>query len=333
MSKWIFVTGGSGFLGANICAQIKTLTDYSVMLIDRRSQEFPHTTRYCDVFADENFASDITMQAIRDHNPFCVIHCADSKEDPLYQDPMSHWDNNLQSTLKLLKTCASMRIKNFIFTSTTQVYADNDQISVESSDIRPIGSHAASKLFIEHALRDCYLAYGMNSLNLRISKLAGAHYRYDLGELYKTDTLMSNIMESALFDKPLMVYGNNWSTPDGTQIRDYLHINDASDAILAGIDWLKTNVGSHTLNLSSGLGVSVKEIIEKTENILSSQISYKYVDKQAGNTASRIADNEKIKNLLNWSPKRSIDDCIRDAFKWTNSQTYKDLKDLGIWYK
>jgi UDP-glucose 4-epimerase len=118
MSDWIFVTGGCGYIGSHISAHLKTVTDKSVMIVERRGLELPHVPRYCDIFADEDFSSDLMMQAIRDCKPSTVIHCADdpSIENGI-QHPLDVWDQNVTKTVKLLRCCAMHGVKNFIFYS------------------------------------------------------------------------------------------------------------------------------------------------------------------------------------------------------------------------
>jgi UDP-glucose 4-epimerase len=331
MSKWIFLTGGSGYIGSHVAAQIKTLTDYSIMLIDRRSNMLPHTTKYCDVFADEDFSSHVVIQAMRDYQPEMVIHlAADSTIGPGIMAPFDTWDNNVIKTLQMLRACSVHGIKKVVFASSSSVYADSDNAVSESSPCAPCNPYARTKFAIEHALQDCYTAFGISSMSLRFFNVAGAHNRYDLGELHGSSHLLARIMESAVHGTPLQVFGRDWPTPDGTAIRDYIHVMDVVDAIMRSIKWLENNQGARMVNLGSGNGVSVQSMIDTTEMLLNKELPYLYAPRRPGDSAKRFSDNGLAYELLGWKPSMSLSDMIRDSYKWYSCDTYKNLTNLGI---
>ena len=333
MSDWVFVTGGSGYVGSHVSAHLKTATDYSVMLIDRRGNFLPHTTRYCDVFADEDFSSDVVLQAIRDYRPSCIIHCAD---DPLVengiQDPLEVWNENVIKTIKLLKSCAYNSVPKFIFLSTSQVYLDDNSLKTETSTILPNTTYGRTKIGIEHLLKDCYVAHGISSLSIRTFNIAGSHNVYDLGQLRGAPHLVPNAMESLVHGKTLEVFGNKFNTPDGTPVRDWLHVMDLADAIVSSIKWLDSNQGSHSMNIGSGNQASVIDMINQCESLFGKNITYAFSEKRHYDPPYRLVESAMLRKSLVWTPKRTIRDILLDSFKWYNSYTYKNLVDMGVWH-
>lgn len=328
---WIFLTGACGYIGSHLSAHLKTHTNLNLMQIDRRAKLLPHTTRYCDIFADEDFASNIVLNSIEQYKPHTVIHfAASSTIGPGQTDPLKYWHNNVNNTIKLLDTCVRANVKNFIFASTSSIY---DDISVtETSPVNPITAYARTKYSIELALKDFYHSYGLNSISFRFFNAAGAHNFYDIGELYGSTHLIAKIMEALVHNIPLTVFGRDYPTDDGTAIRDYTHVLDIADAVTNSIQWLDQNPGCHTFNLGSGQGSSVQSVIDRTEQILNTTVPYRYGSKRDGDGIKRVADISNASNILQWTPKRTLDDIIRDSFKWYNSSVYKDLYIKKIWY-
>jgi len=333
MKEWIFITGGCGYIGSHLAAQLKELTNYSVMLVDRRAKELSHVQPYCDIFADEDFVSDVMVNAIKDYKPKAIVHlAADSTIGPSMVNPYSTWENNVVKTVRMLDVCKSSGVDNIIFASSSAVYADQDGAVSENSPLNPISPYATTKMVGEIALNDWYLAHGIKSVSFRFFNVAGAHPKYELGSLYGSSHLLSKIMDSALNNTTLTVFGNDWPTEDGTAIRDYTHVLDITDAIIKAIDWIPYNPGAHTMNLGSGKGYSVESMINTTEMLLGKTIPYKYGTRRNGDSAIRYSNNDLAKELIGWVPSRNIKDIILDSYKWYNSMTYKSLTNSNIHY-
>lgn len=333
MSDWVFVTGGCGYLGSHISAHLKTITDRSVMMIDRRGLEFPHITRYCDIFADEDFSSDLMMQAIRDCRPSTVVHCADDPSmEHGVQNPLDVWDQNVTKTIKMLRCCAMHGVKNFIFYSTSQVYS-HPSGSPRLSERDPLSLPSAfsrTKYGIEMVLKDCYVAHGISSVSLRTFNVAGNHHLYDIGPLPGSPYLVPSLMDAMLHGGRLTINGRDHQTEDGTPIRDYIHVMDLADATVKLINWLPNNPGSHVMNLGTGVGHSVQGVVDLAESLFSRQIPYSYGQKKIGDPPVCVSDPTKIIDSINWKPTRTMNEILRDAFKWHNGETYRHLLDLNI---
>jgi len=333
MTKWVFITGGSGYIGSHVAAEIKDNTEYSVMLIDKRAKDLSYTSKYCDIFADEDFTSKTTQDAIRDYCPETVIHlAANSTVGPSMINPAETWNNNVVNMQTLLNCCVKNNIKNVIFASSSSVYADQDVAVDESSPLLPYSPYATTKLVGEMMLKDWYGAHGIRSVSFRFFNVAGAHTKHDLGELNGSSHLLAKIMESAVHNDAFTVFGKDWSTPDGTAIRDYTHVMDISDAIIAALKWLPDNPGAHVFNLGSGQGYSVQQVIDTAEMLLSKQLPYRYGERRDGDSLMRFSNNDKAFKILDWKPKRTLNNIILDSYKWYSSEIYKQLTAARIRY-
>ena len=326
MSKWIFITGGCGYIGSHLAAQIKDNTDYSVMLIDRRARELSYTAKYCDVFADEDFTSLVVQQAIQEYKPEAIVHlAANSTVSPSMINPSDTWANNVENTRCLLNFCNLSGVRNFIFASSSSVYADQNYAVNEQSAVSTYSPYATTKRVGEMMLNDWYGAHGIRSVSFRFFNVAGAHSRHDLGELHGSSHLFARIMEAAVHDTAFTVWGKDWETPDQTAIRDYTHVMDVCDAIMRAITWLPANPGAHIMNIGGGQGNSVQQVIDTTEMLLSKELPYRYGARRDGDSAMRFSNNDLAHKLLEWKPTRTLQDMILDSYKWYNSAIYKHL--------
>lgn len=330
--KWIFITGGCGFIGGNLAAVIKNNTNYKVLLIDKRAKQLAHTIRYSDLYADEEFDSDLIRDTIFQYNPVAIVHLAGTSSiSSGLIDPINQWKGNVDKTLNLVKMCMESEIKNFIFASTSSIYKDSDEAISETGELDPTNSYSSGKLAVEHILRDCWISNKFSSISLRMFNASGAHHHLDLGELPGNSHILPSMMNATVNNIPFSIFGRDWPTEDKTAIRDYIHVLDIADAIIDSIEWSQSNKGCHIFNVGSGSSNSVQSIVDITEKLLNKELPYRYADRRDGDTAKRFANIDKIINAFGWKPKRSIDDIVRDSFKWYNSATFKNLKNAGIY--
>jgi len=334
MTEWIFITGGSGYIGSHVAAQLKEQTDYSVMIIDRRAKFLPHTTRFCDLVADEDFVSPVVKNAIRDYKPKAIIHlAANSTVGPSMTNPSATWDNNVIKTLDLLECCYANNINNIVFASSSGVYADQDYAVDETSPLLPYSPYATTKMVGEMMLKDWYGAHGLRSISFRFFNVAGSHKNYNLGELNGSSHLLAKIMESLVHGTDFTVFGRDWETADKTAIRDYTHVMDIADACVKAVNWLPNNPGAHIINLGGGTGHSVQQVIDTTESLLSKELPYRYGPRRDGDSVKRFSNNQKAFDILGWRPQFSLTDMILDSYKWYNSQMYQTLTQSHVRYE
>lgn len=332
MSEWVFIIG-AGYVGSHIAATLQDSTEFNIMLIDHRGNSLQHSTRYCNIYADEDLSSDVVLDAVRTYQPSFLINCVD---DPSFengiQNPFSAWETNVTKPLKLLEACRSSGVMNILSISTAEIYANSTDPIDETCHSEPLRAYSRAKLGIEHVLKDCYTGYGMNSISFRTFNIAGSHPLYDIGWLPGSPYVMHKLMDSARVGQRFEIHGKDHLTKDGTPVRDYLHVMDLSNAVVESMKWLPYNPGAHLMNLGSGIGTSVQELINLTEELLGTRINYSYGEKKPWEPSVRVANIQKATSTIGWKPTRTIQDMIKDGYKWSSSHVYADLAFSGIYH-
>jgi UDP-glucose 4-epimerase len=325
MKNWIVVTGGAGYIGSHVAAKLKEDENNAVLLIDRHGTARSHATQYCDIFADEDFSSSLIHETIIKYRPTTVIHCAEDQNNNTVLDPIAVWQNNAIKTASFLKTCALAGVRNFIFLSSANIYPGGSKSHTEFDRIWPTTCFARNKNMIEQMLNDCYVAHSMNSISLRLSSVAGCDNTKNLGPLPSATGVFHNFMQSLLFNKTFEIYGNDFETPDGTPIRDFIHVNDVTCAIEQSIHWLSCNNGAHIMNLSSNNPISILNIINESEEVLSISTQYTYVGREPGSPSQLVVNNDLLSKTINWKPTHNLQNMLTSAWQWYNSMTYCEL--------
>lgn len=329
MKNWTVITGGAGYIGSHIAAAIKERDTDSVLIIDPLSKKRPNATEYCDTFADEDFSSQLVHQTIMTLKPTTVIHCAEDINESLsVSDPLTVWENNAIKTVALLKTCSFAKVKNFLFMSSASVYPGGKVPHSESDKTWPMNCSARNKLMIEQMLKDCYYSHGLNSMSFRLPIVSGSNLEKNLGPLPSTNNVIHNLLSKILIGQPFEVYGNDFPTSDGTALRNFIHVKDVVEAVLMSLNWLKTNNGCHTLNLSSDINLTVEQLVKSVERIIEREIDYLYAGREPGKPSVLTLDNSTIKSLFNWHPRYSIDDIVQSTWTWYQTGTYAELSGL-----
>jgi len=235
-----------------------------------------------------------------------------------------YYENNVIGSYRLIKAAAESGIKNFIFSSTCSVYGNpaNVPISEDQYPI-PINPYAKSKLIIENILHDFESVFGMRYAALRYFNAAGCDLDGEIGESHKPEPhLIPNVLLAALGKKKLFIYGNDYQTPDGTCIRDYIHVNDLAEAHLKAIELLKAGGKSYVINLGSGRGYSNLEIIKTASLVTGGQIPFEFAPRRKGDPAILMANIKSAGELLNWKPKYNLEDIISSTFSWLKNPRY-----------
>jgi UDP-glucose 4-epimerase len=256
-----------------------------------------------------------------------VMHfCARSLVGESVKAPLSYYRNNVSSTLTLLDAMQRHGVDRFVFSSTAAVYGDSVAESLmETHPTRPINPYGRSKLMVEQVLADCAAAYGLSAVALRYFNAAGAHPDGQIGESHSPEThLIPNVLKSALGDGPsLRVFGQDYDTPDGTCVRDYVHVNDLAQAHLLALDWMTRNPGFSAFNLGNGLGFSVLEVIEAARRVTKRNIPFDVEQRRPGDPARLVASADLARSRLGWEPAyREIGEIIETAWRWHCTQRY-----------
>ncbi len=339
----ILVTGGAGFIGSHTCLQLMN-EGLNVCIIDsliNSSEKIINQIKLINEkegikkgklffrhgdLRNNDFINNVFLEFKRKKLPFdSVIHFAGLKavEESIF-NPLGYWEVNIISTINLLITMDKFDCNKLVFSSSATIYDPSKKIKYdEESPKRPINPYGNTKLTIEIFLQDLFLS-SQNKwkiINLRYFNPVGAHPSGLIGENPKcTPTNLFPILLKVANGKKkeLSIYGNDWPTKDGTCIRDYIHVMDLADAHIAALEFLnKASPQAKAINIGTGKGTSVLEIIKRFNKINSVNLPFKFVNRRKGDSAIVIADNKLALELLNWVPKRNIDDICLDSFKWS----------------
>ncbi|MGL5254168.1 MAG: UDP-glucose 4-epimerase GalE [Brevinema sp.] len=327
MVQTILVIGGAGYIGSHT---IKALSQkgYNVVVLDNLSKGHRESLDksipfYQGDLADSSLLSDIFTK----HSIDVVMHFAALIEvGTSVVQPELYYENNFIKVKHLLDNMLKAGINRFIFSSTAATFGNpqSDKIT-ESHPQLPINPYGSTKLMVEWYLRDLSAAkpdfnYGI----LRYFNACGASTCGTIGQSYEPAShLLSIIVQAASGRRPsLSVFGNDYPTPDGTCVRDYIHVSDLADAhVLAMERLIKENISDH-YNLGNGKGFSVKEMIDAAKRITGVNFTVNEAERRAGDPAYLVADPTKAKSILGWEPKLGLDDMIRTAWNWENNKRY-----------
>lgn len=328
----ILITGGAGYIGSqtNFCmldAGIDTIVldnlskGYSFLLPKESNG------RNSSLFIEGDL-SDIEKlrQIFIDHREIQgVIHFAGSIEvGESVTNPAKYYQNNTVNTLNLLNVMNEFNVKNIVFSSTAATYGLPNSVPIHESDFtNPINPYGQSKLTVEHILSDYAQAYGMNSVCLRYFNACGADVQGRTGECHDPEThLIPIVIETLRGQRDIMkVYGNNYNTPDGTCVRDYVHTMDLASAHILAINKLINYQlkGYNAINLGTARGYSCLEIIKMVEKVTGKQVNYEIAPRRAGDPDVLVADNTLAKNILGWELQySSLENIITTAWNWAN---------------
>lgn len=322
----VLVTGGAGYIGSHF---VKLLIDkgHQSLVIDNLSRGHKEAVPQNVLFEDVDILdTEALSYTIRTYLPDAVVHfAAFAYVGESVENPGIYYQNNVAGSLNLIRLCAENGVKNFIFSSTCSIYGNPTKIPIsEEQPSNPINPYANTKLIIEMMLKDFETASGMKHVALRYFNAAGADPSGSIGESHNPEPhLIPIILKAALGErKKVSVFGNDYETTDGTCIRDYIHVNDLADAHLKAIDYLINGNESTIINLGTGKGNSVLEIIAKAKTITNKEIPFEIAERRAGDPAVLVADNKKAKEVLDWTPKNSIEKIIETAWRWHQNPKY-----------
>ena len=317
----VLVTGGAGYIGSHT---VRALTDAgeSVVVIDNLSTGFSQfvpegVALFIGDAADENLVEGV----ISAHQVETIIHFAGSVVVPdSMRDPLAYYRNNTMTTRSLLNAAVKCGVNRFVFSSTAAVYGNPDHVPVpEHAPTRPLSPYGSSKLMTEIMLHDVAAAHGMNYVVLRYFNVAGADPQARIGLATVGAThLMKIAVEAATGQRAKIdVFGTDYPTPDGSCIRDFVHVTDLAQAHRAALSYLRGGGTSMTLNCGYGRGYSVKEIIEAVRRISGRNFAVQYAPRRPGDIMTMIADTTLIRWTLNWTPQYDdLEAIAAHALKW-----------------
>lgn len=319
VNKKIVVTGGCGYIGSHVARAFKFANpDNEVIIVDRVRRD--HTLVGTDGFMENDFADDVVLATIADIEPDVIVHCAGtSLVAPSVNDPADYYDNNVAKTIKLLNLVSGMAKQPVImFSSSASVYGVPDEFPVnESAAVQPISPYGRSKAIVETILQDYGRAYGLTSVCFRYFNAAGADpFTTTLGQEPGATHIIARVLESLLNKTEFTLYGTDFNTPDGTCVRDYVHVWDIALAHVKALEHVIANRPSLIVNLGTETGVSNKEIIDYVQERYG---NFKVVEgpRREGDPDMLVASHWLANHTLGWTPQYSnIQDIIDSAYKW-----------------
>jgi UDP-glucose 4-epimerase len=319
----VLLTGGAGYIGSHV-AKLLTKYDYEVIIIDNLFSSQPQKV-YGRFYKSDLREEGKLLEIIKKEKPDIVLHFASFISVPeSIEKPFLYYENNVGNTIKLLSAMKKAGVKNFLFSSSAAVYGIPEIIPVpETAELKPINPYGETKAMIEKILRDMAEAGEINYISLRYFNVAGADPEGEIGPNYKQPThLIIRALKVAKGEIPyLEIYGTDYPTPDGTCIRDYIHVMDLATAHLLALEYLLSKGESIVLNCGYGRGFSVREVISVVKKVTG--IDFKVIEtkRRAGDPPILIADNTRIKKILKWEPKYdSLETIIKDSWKWELKQ-------------
>lgn len=314
----VLIVGGAGFIGSHV-NKMMNRKGYQTVVLDNLSRGHRSAVRY-GTFVEGDLANPAALTHIFKTYPIqAVMHFAAFTDvGESVQDPAKYYLNNVSHTLNLLMSMVKHQVKTLIFSSTAAVYGHPFESRIkEHHPCKPINPYGESKWMVERILRDFESAYGLKFCSLRYFNAAGGDPE---GEIKNFQTQTSNLIPRILLSLKkekgeVTVYGTDYPTPDGTCIRDYIHIEDLGTAHINAMEGLLTGAPSNVYNLGSGQGFSVREVIRTTEEVLKRKIKVIEGDRRRGDPAILLADSGKALYELNWQPHFSLKEMIEHAWK------------------
>ncbi|PLX98516.1 MAG: UDP-glucose 4-epimerase GalE [Desulfuromonas sp.] len=320
MVKKVFVTGGAGYIGSHVVRQLGE-AGHDVVVYDNLSTGNSEAVLYGDLVVGDLADRERLKAALEQFRPDAVIHFAASIEvGESVTDPLKYYRNNTVNALNLYEEVTCLGIRYLVFSSTAAVYGEVEGIANESDPLLPVNPYGAAKMMSERILRDLSSAVdAFNYVALRYFNVAGADPQSRIGQDYKNPThLITRALKTALGEFPqLGVYGTDYDTPDGTCIRDYIHVEDLAAAHLAALEYLTGGGQSDFFNCGYGRGSSVREVIDVARDVTG--IDFKVVDeaRREGDPPMLVANADKIRSILGWHPRYDdLNTIISHAWEW-----------------
>ena len=322
----ILVTGGAGYIGSHACKALKA-AGYTPVTFDNLITGWQDAVRFGPFEQGDLLDPARLREVFARWKPAAVMHFAAlSQVGESMQQPGVYWRNNVQGSLNLIEAAVESGCKQFVFSSTCATYGDQDNVVLdENSEQHPINAYGASKRAIEDILRDFDAAHGLKHVIFRYFNVAGADPEGEVGEFHQPETHLVPLLLDAIDGKrdALTIFGTDYDTPDGTCIRDYVHVCDLVDAHVLGLNWLEQGKGSRVFNLGTGTGFSVREVMDQSRAVTNRPVPYTEGDRRPGDCTRLVSGSTRAEAELGWTPSRStMETMIRDAWRWHQSGHY-----------
>lgn len=329
----VLVLGGAGYIGSHAVYQLFDQGE-SVVVVDNLETGHRDAVHPKAAYYEGDIRNIDFLRSVFEKESFeAVIHfAAHSLVGESMEHPLKYFDNNVYGTQVLLQAMVEYDVKKIVFSSTAATYGEPESVPItETMPTNPTSTYGETKLTMEKLMKWTEQAYGVNYVSLRYFNVAGARETAEIGEDHRPEThLVPIILQTALGQRShITIFGDDYDTPDGTCIRDYVHVEDLINAHLLALNYLSDGGKSNVFNLGSSQGFSVKNMIETARTVTGREIPAKIGERRAGDPSILIASSDKAKQVLGWNPTRtSVTKIIEDAWKWHSSHPHGYEKDV-----
>ncbi|WP_333869123.1 UDP-glucose 4-epimerase GalE [Cypionkella sp.] len=321
MTQHVLVTGGAGYIGAHACKALAR-AGFTPVAFDNLSTGWAEAVKFGPLFQGDLMDPAALDAAFAQYKPIAVLHFAAlSLVGESMSDPGRYWRVNVNGSLNLVEAAVRAGCLNFVFSSTCATYGDQDGVLLnEDTPQYPINAYGASKKAIEEIVKNFGPAHGLNHVIFRYFNVAGADPEAEVGEQHRPETHLIPLMLDAIDGRrpALTIFGQDYPTPDGTCVRDYVHVSDLADAHVKGLQWLLAGRGNRAFNLGTGHGFSVRQVVDASRAVTNREVPMTLGARRAGDAAALVSGSARAREELGWRPERStLPLMIGDALAWS----------------
>ena len=312
----ILVVGGAGYIGSHAARALRR-SGYEAIIYDSLVNGHRRLTQGFELI-EGDIADEAKLRSVLKRVDGVMHFAAHAYVGESVENPRKYFRNNVEAALGLLNAMLDTGIRRFVFSSTCAVYGEPAKVPItEDNPRQPVNPYGTSKLFCEYALEAYDRAYGLRSARLRYFNAAGADDSGEIGELHDPEThLIPLALAATGEDAELKIFGTDYPTPDGTCVRDYIHVNDLADAHVRALQHLEKGGESVSLNLGTGHGDSVLEVIRAAETVTGRTVNRKVGLRRAGDPPVLVADATRAQQVLGWKATRTLPEIVSSAWKW-----------------
>lgn len=316
----VLVTGGAGYIGSHVVRQLAEAGE-NVVVLDNLSTGFADAVLYGELIVGDTGDRQLVRRILDEHRIEAVMHFAAHTVVPeSVRDPLKYYANNTVNSRTLLECCHEAGVRHFVFSSTAAVYGMPESgLATEETPTNPINPYGRSKLMTEWMLRDLAEASDMNYVAFRYFNVAGSDPQARIGQSTPNATLLIKVACEAAAGKrsAIQIFGTDYPTPDGTGVRDFIHVEDLADAHLRGLDYLRAGGESGVFNCGYGHGYSVREVLEAVERVTGRKLMIEEAPRRPGDPPQLIADAKRLRKTLQWRPRHDdLDFIVKTAWNW-----------------
>ena len=324
--KNVLVTGGAGYIGSHACKMLR-IAGYIPVTLDNLQTGWREAVKYGPFEKGDLRSKNDVSYVFKKYSPIAVMHfAAFSQVGESMEKPGIYWENNVLGSLNLIQCAVDHECLNFVFSSTCATYGERDEILLdENCDQCPTNAYGASKRAVEQILDHFEAANGLQHVIFRYFNVAGADASGEIGEFHKPETHLIPLILDTVDGKrdALTIFGTDYDTPDGTCIRDYVHVCDVVDAHMLGLKWLLNGNGSRVFNLGTGVGFSVREVLDQAKHVTNRVVPIVEGKRRLGDCTKLVSGSSRAKLELGWSAERSnLKQMITDAWRWHQNGGY-----------